>query len=213
MKELPILFSGYMVRAILDGRKKQTRRIVKPRPYLHPDDDNGWIIDYKKTPYAWPERFFDGTVKCPYGKPGDRLWVRETTEMDTKYETAILSKYSADGEYVLYSGCENQEFNGTVAHWSYPRRVRPSIHMPRWASRIDLEITNIQVERLQDISEEDSIAEGIIQYWPNQFGLDDWEGCYKTAKDAYMFLWELINGSGSWDANPWVWVVEFKRIK
>lgn len=250
MKERPILFSGPMVRAILDGRKTQTRRIVKPQPYIHPDDDNGWIIDYKKHPYAWPERFFDGTVKCHFGKLGDSLWVREKWATYWRHNTSgYVEAYNFTGpiDLNIFNGKSHTaignaggiEYAATYPDggYGYSERIgqfvgeikkwRSSIHMPRWASRIDLEITNVRVERLQDISEEDAIAEGVdyhkcpttqtnasieAQRIAHRIGMAaehvskiDYIGGYRT-------LWESINGEGSWDANPWVWVVEFKRI-
>lgn len=202
MKERPILFSAPMVRAILDGRKTQTRRIVnKPIPVGH--KFHGWIIestDKKRDGCAaWSigddALAYDLIVaKCPYGKPGDRLWVRETFLQDT--EGFI---YRADGDF---------EGNAKIlGGW------RPSIHMPRSASRILLEITGVRVERLQDISECDAKAEG--SYVCDYFGrrlLDQSsnQGCYKW---GYRSIWESLNGSGSWHLNPFVWVVEFRTLE
>ena len=202
MKERPILFSAQMVRAILDGRKTQTRRIVnKPIPVGH--KFHGWIIestDKKRDGCAaWSigddALAYDLIVaKCPYGKPGDRLWVRETFLQDT--EGFI---YRADGDF---------EGNAKIlGGW------RPSIHMPRSASRILLEITGVRVERLQDISECDAKAEG--SYVCDYFGrrlLDQSsnQGCYKW---GYRSIWESLNGSGSWHLNPFVWVVEFRTLE
>ena len=202
MKELPIIFSAPMVRAILDGRKTQTRRIVnKPIPVGH--KFHGWIIestDKKRDGCAaWSigddALAYDLIVaKCPYGKPGDRLWVRETFLQDT--EGFI---YRADGDF---------EGNAKIlGGW------RPSIHMPRSASRILLEITGVRVERLQDISECDAKAEG--SYVCDYFGrrlLDQSsnQGCYKW---GYRSIWESLNGSGSWHLNPFVWVVEFRTLE
>lgn len=168
-RERPILFSSPMVRALIAGTKTQTRRVVKGE----------WIV-------------------CPYGGPGDRLWVREShwwfkDEHDpvTGYYPPKLTaedvEYRADGERP-------------------GRSWRPSIHMPRWASRITLEITGVRVERLQDISAEDCIAEGMQSRMREHDAVCD-------LRDQYRDLWEHINGPGSWDANPWVWVLEFRRLE
>jgi hypothetical protein len=167
MKERPILFSGPMVRAILEGRKTQTRRIVKPQPLCIASGE--WIMN--------------GSA-CKYGKPGDRLWVRETWWAP---RDDVRGEYKR--EYIKYAA--------TLDGMGQPT-WKPSIHMPRWASRINLEVVSVRVERLQNISEEDARAEGIWQpNWPL----------------SWRQLWESINGAGSWEANPWVWVVEFKRIE
>jgi hypothetical protein len=203
MKERPILFNAPMVRALLAGTKTQTRRVVKPQPREGNDITSGrgelaWqtgvghfiVSTLPKAPKLFVER-------CPYGRPGDRLWVRETfTAFDVGFVT-----YRAD----FNSDPAEDRAHGIV--WT------PSIHMPRWASRILLEIVSVRVERLQDISEADAMAEGITV--PNcgcGWGLDG-DLLSGTASGAYMLLWESINGHGSWDANPWVWVVEFKRVQ
>jgi hypothetical protein len=195
-RERPILFSGPMVRAILAGRKTQTRRIVRPRQ-VH----EGINIYYvPKT--------------CPYGRAGDLLWVRETwapvSTFDPSPETGAL--YRADP---MYDGIDQFD-------WPW----KPSIHMPRWASRITLEVTGVRVERLNDISEEDAIAEGCQETYcspeltaecepgtPQRELAELLEGGWITAKGNFSFLWNEINGPGSWAANPWVWVVEFRRVK
>lgn len=214
-KELPILFQDDMVRAILQGRKTVTRRVVKP--------PRGWADESPSCdPFAMPPAvwWWNGVhelvgvrQECPYGQPGDRLWVRESTEEDCAGSVS-LSRYRADGAPVLYSGCDDPAFNGSVAHWNYPRRVRPSIHLPRWASRITLEITDVRVERLQGISEGDARAEGVQEmrggYWRNY--QPGWTQHQLSAKGSFATLWGSINGPDSWDANPWVWVVEFRRV-
>lgn len=170
-KERPILFSAPMVRAILNGTKTQTRRACKGQRELSN------IHDFQLD-------------RCPYGKIGELLWVRETFLQDTN---GFI--YRADGDF---------EGNAVIlGGW------KPSIYMPRWASRINLEVTGIRVERLQDISEEDAIAEGVRI-------TDEYTGCaddIDSHRHAYKFLWESINGKGSWDMNPFVWVVEFMRIQ
>ena len=206
-KERPILFSAPMVRAILDGRKTQTRRIIKPQPYIDEmgnfcwngenfgQDFNGPCIQAIASPIPSSKT---KRVRCPYGKPGDRLWVRET--------------FNHDGEKYIYAADLNEL---GVQKWA--AQWKPSIHMPRIASRILLEITGVRVERLQDISEEDAIAEGCIKFpfeddHAYTFYDDDKTG-HATHTGAYRKLWESINGSGSWDLNPWVWVVEFRTLE
>lgn len=195
-KERPILFSAPMVRAILEGRKTQTRRVVKQQPHAANDPQHAalrgagwvWMAHDDRPSYT----FATGDFRCPYGAPGDRLWVRETW---AKAESPLIDEtfYRADGEV-----------DGRQRAFSYVKREprwRPSIHMPRWASRIDLEVTGVHVERLQDISEADALAEGVAPEAPDECAL------------AFRRLWESINGPDSWAADPWVWVVEFKRIK
>ncbi len=194
MKELPIRFSGPMVKAILDGSKTQTRRVVK--------QDRDGLLDCKPTP-AWDA--FWQCVACPYGKPGDRLWVRETFGIDDEDGTVL---YFADPDTA-----QNAE-HARICEDRYPRR-RPSIHMPRWASRILLEITDVRVERVQDISEADAQAEG-IEYSERFEGYCIGMAEHYHSHDprlSYASLWESINGPDSWAANPWVWVVEFRRIE
>ena len=202
MKERPILFSGEMVRAILDGRKTQTRRVMKPQP------DHFHVFDGVSTPCGsdlglLPGPTCTGEIPCPYGKPGDRLWVREAFYCnDYRYPHAEPSElleemmYRADHE----SPCRCEE--PLDGHW------KPSIHMPRWASRITLEVTNVRVERLQEISEEDAWAEGVrcLPMHNND--------CYgEDFRDAFQRIWDDINGKKHpWRSNPFVWVVEFKKL-
>lgn len=211
MKERPILFSAPMVRAILDGSKTQTRRVVKPQPSS--GDHFGFDDKQRLKIPTW-----DGVwlLSCPYGEPGDRLWVREAFDfLPTGGPTepqACEIVYWATGSHELRTA--PSDYNPMIYGHA---KVRPSIHMPRWASRISLEVTGVRVERLQDISEADSIAEGCTQNHNGYF----WAGPHAvsglkqmaTAKQAYRDLWESINGPESWDANSWVWVVEFKRLE
>lgn len=207
MKERPILFSAPMVRAILDGRKTQTRRIVKN---IGVAPGIGEVLKGSDDTAEWPDY-------CPHGKVGDRLWVRETWQGpildDDEFE-----EYRRDGKerfinphYCVYRATDQLDaidVDDNELKW------RPSIHMPRWASRILLEITNIRVERLNDISEEDAIAEGIKNYENGCYGLDDPGSCMGVKPSiAYMRLWNHINGQGSWDLNPWVWCLTFRIIK
>lgn len=215
MKERPILFSGPMVRAILDGRKTQTRRIMKPQPTY-----DGFWWSHKGYSCGGEKQFRDGLplfAGCPYGAVGDRLWVREACCSD-----GWSVHYLADNDH--------REFGETryddvikLHHYSggFSRQV-PSIHMPRWASRITLETTGVRVERLNEISESDAIAEG-IESKPQPYGkeldwkyygwlekLNQWSTCPIR---SYESLWNSINGPESWAANPFVWVIEFKRIE
>lgn len=201
IKERPILFSGPMVRAIIEGRKTQTRRVI--------------ACDFDKTE---PGRVFDYQLQrwmeCPYGKPGDRLWVRETFRFvdfehaDGQWSAAV--QYEADGA----RGPRTFDVNEDTRFGA-----RPSIHMPRWASRIMLEVTEVRVERLQEISELDAQAEGVTfdgSYWrggPHR--IKGTPKCMPTPASAFHDLWDSINakrGHGL-DSNPWVWVFSFKVLE
>jgi len=233
----PILFSGAMVRALLDGSKTQTRRAVKQQPPAG-HSFAGWCVssthrsDEGKATWSAGEGPFmrdSHRVRCPYGQPGDRLWVRETfgyvspDEFERPHAECNI-EYRAN----LPLGCTDRPGSWPVDECAGdPERPawRPSIHMPRAASRILLEIVSVRVERLHDISEADAIAEGgrFVDFGKNDFGQQQpgWrcdrlpssaDDALDSAKWAYANLWESINGAGSWDANPWVWVVEFKRV-
>ena len=214
MKEHPILFSADMVRAILGGRKTMTRRVNGLDAYNKEPDKwkigavyaNDEVIFWS----AWCDWSYSHKLKCPYGQVGDRLWVRETI---------CQSCYKEDGyEDVCYK--EDLLNSKTSDCELLTRKWTPSIFMPRWASRINLEITGVRVERLTDISEEDAIKEGVEYHTLNaysQFRLlshsvankDNWP----TPQEAFSKLWDSINtkrGYG-WSVNPWVWVIEFKR--
>jgi hypothetical protein len=215
IKERPILFSAPMVNAILEGRKTQTRRIVKPQP--HQNGDFLWWKTGKKeetasSPVGVPGSFID---RCQYGNRGDHLWVRETWALTGRMANAKLSDF-LDSEFVLKQHLIHRAnadgYDETVQGW------RPSIFMPRWASRISLEITGVRVERLQDISKRDAAAEGLYQlpasgrYVINKG--EQYFGCANSdPRVVYADLWERINGEDSWDQNPWVWVLEFKRVE
>ncbi len=207
MKERPILFSGPMVRAILEGRKTQTRRVVKAKHLPFVEDLLGGLLDGK-----WNQR------PLPYGQPGDRLWVRETFRCNG-WATDLATIFYKANEHNSYTEmCEQFPVEGkkrlpTDGRW------RPSIHMPRWASRITLEITGVRVERLQDISEDDAKTEGADPVNFHDFTAEEIELLdYPLVESSspyrvgFASLWESINGPGSWDANPWVWVVEFRRV-
>ena len=262
-KERGILFSGTMVRAILDERKSQTRRVVKPQPYL-----NGkWGVTWEprgKKPHSpsYCERndhwnpitnafldYYRDRGGSPYGKVGDRLWVRETWKLDgwDWEDSEAVIHYQADGAKLYQQSGDSEEemdsffqwlcretkrlekvpgakfFNhkceevsvdedDNYIKWDHEKQPwRPSIFMPRWASRITLEVTGIRVERLQDISEEDARAEGVT--------FAGWTHCFNKEgliphKLQFMDLWDQINGkTAPWGSNPWVWVVEFKRVE
>ncbi|HEK0243435.1 hypothetical protein FA568_09800 [Pseudomonas aeruginosa] len=204
-RERPILFNDQMVRAILEGRKTVTRRVVKPQP-----DFLGSMVD-PNTPFKTLDAGLHARITCPYGEPGDRLWVREAWAADAQVD-AIAPSDLSQGEPIWYPA--DLSVRQTGCSMISKGRVRPSIHMPRWASRILLEITAVRVERLQDISEEQALAEGVRGEpcdHTRQACADI--GCWgDTAKGAFGFLWESLKGEGSWAANPWVWVVEFKRV-
>jgi hypothetical protein len=184
MKERPILFSGAMVRAILAGTKTQTRRIAKGVHIVHAHTSEALT----RLDSAGPR------ISCPYGQPGDRLWVRECWARDDE-DGALM--YRADlGLGGSADDWERNRLDGV------PRfRWRPSIHMPRAASRITLEVTGVRVERLQAISIEDAKAEGVT-FNPL---------LHTDPRESFIHLWTSINGAESWAANPWVWVVEFQK--
>ena len=208
MTEKPIIFSGPMVRALLAGLKTQTRRVVKRQkhPYGH------WLSPDE---IALEVHGRTGAVKSPYGRPGDRLWVRETWTPgyyhDADHEdgprTSIIYRANGTEETVAAPNYELAE----QWRWAYsedgdePPRWRPSIHMPRWSSRITLEITDVRVERLRQITGSDAVAEGVRSRLPD---------C-GVAQNEFRDLWDAINakrGHG-WETNPWVWVIEFKRLE
>lgn len=201
MKERPILFSGDMVRAILDGRKTQTRRAVK-RDLANSFDPPRGDSDIKAG-YPWFEdqngEWHKAVDCCPYGKPGDRLWVRETWAEFAGIEPQVKIVYRAD-----------KLFDTEAKEHLCGNKWRPSIYLPRWASRITLEITGVRVERLHDISEEDARAEGCTHTGIGRhIAADEIE----TAREQFERLWQSINGEDSWNANPLVWVIEFRRVK
>lgn len=237
MKERPILFSGPMVLAILGGKKTVTRRVIKHQPDV-PVTDAIPCRDYPHGPatidWYWRPRLghlnrvpsHGWDFKCPYGQPGDRLWVRETTYAWGRWETRFSAKKGRDEWHFVDMTLEcgkQYRYPASMMGANAPRPrsetspmwwKRPAIHGPRVASRILLEITDVRVERLKDISEEQSRAEG-VKGEPCDHARQSCGdiGCWgDTAKGAFGFLWESLNGEGSWAANPWVWVVEFKQV-
>ena len=211
MKERPILFSGEMVQAILDGRKTQTRRVVKPQPPADCQAWSGWIIcstcskDVEKAAWQDIPGCMPGKshrVRCPYGQPGDRLWVKESWAVRKEYDKLSGSKLPKAGREKIFYMADGQK-----PEWA--GRTRSSRFMPRWASRIELEITDVRVERVQDISEDDAIKEGITY--------DAASSCWYDGPQyvlAYANLWDSINAKRdhSWESNSWVWAIEFRRI-
>jgi hypothetical protein len=198
-KETPILFSAPMVRALLDGTRTQTRRIVSPKhlPFIE-----NMLEEYQAGTFFENRPF-------PYGKRGDSLWVRETWGVASIYDKVKPSELAPNGMKVSYFATDSHE--GV--------KGRPSIFMPRWASRISLEITGVRVERLHDISEEDARAEGLYM-WSDPprvsqpcYGISRADVFETDPRKAYQRLWENINGKGSWDLNPWVWVLSFNVKK
>ncbi|MET6553602.1 hypothetical protein [Citrobacter farmeri] len=220
MKERPMIFNAEMVRAILDGRKTQTRRIIKN--CVVGTDDISPFIRIGNFTGCYPEDVPEMIRECsPYGIPGDRIWVRETWQAihdsvdefghveERTYAPSIPKEKDRYWHtvYAEHFGDENREDRGFP--W------RPAIHMPRWASRITLEITDVRVERLNAISEEDARAEGIIDGGCLNCGEPEPCGCVNPqpdATDAFAWLWQSIYGQENWDANPWVWVIAFRRI-
>lgn len=222
----PIIFGGPMVQAILKQRKTQTRRVVKlpDFPWI---PEKEWCFDEcfasLKNSSNYVAAFHNGSlseiVKCPYGKPGDLLWVRETYAAPHDCDH-LKPREISERTRIHYAATE--ERGGLL--W------RPSIFLPRWASRITLKIADIRVEQLQDISEDDARAEGLkgitkdgslVKYGiPDKDGLpgsDDhgwhWRHWESDPRCAYRKLWESINGAGSWDENPFVWVVNFRALE
>ncbi len=197
MTERPILFNGEMVRAILDGRKTQTRRIVKPKPGAQMEQV---LINNRG---EWP---------CPLGQAGDRLWVRETFQ-------PFLDAYDIDcmpnidyqtgkGYKISYPATDGIDEFQDIDSGDIKSTCKPSIHMPRWASRITLEITDVRVERVQEIIEDDALAEGCeVSNYPHNASC----GETKWATDHFAELWNSIYNN--WDENPWVWVIEFRMVE
>ncbi|MHA0515569.1 morphogenetic protein [Citrobacter portucalensis] len=215
MTERGMIFNSEMVRAILDGHKTQTRRPIK-----FPFKDRNLGCELSGNELAG-ELSAGNYLNSPFGKPGDRIWLRETfqgplfdfDQMDayckdsTPFEKSQFCVYKADGKPApeFFDADDN-------LHYCW----RPSIHMPRWASRITLEITDARVERLNAISEEDARAEGIIDGGCLNCGEPEPCACANPepdATDAFACLWQSIYGQENWNANPWVWVIEFERIE
>ncbi|HIH5426227.1 TPA: hypothetical protein ACYSGY_004855 [Klebsiella pneumoniae] len=194
MKERGMIFNGEMVRALLDGRKTQTRRIIKDCT-VGRDPISKFIKIGKKFIGCYPEDVPELIRECcPYGVPGDRIWVRETWA-EAGASAPDLKLYRANYPEHVPSIYENVPPAEEI-------RWTPSIHMPRTASRILLEITGVRVERLRSMSQDDARAEGVIA-----------ASGHMEAGLAFRELWDSIYGEESWKANPWVWVIEFKRVE
>lgn len=216
MADRPILFSAPMIRALLAGTKTQTRRAIPQAMQDAYDNYDDWCSNVSAgvpTSRQWEREFFLERVRI---QPGDRLWVRESGHLlreaydhDPQLREDLWRdagfQHSADG-----SIAPARDYDPPLAEWidDCARIVRPSIHMPRWASRLTLCVTDVRVERLQDISEEDARAEGVVQRPDGWFTVVDTSrgltGAATHAVGAYAMLWETINGTGAWDANPWV---------
>ncbi|MBV0363885.1 hypothetical protein KTP02_06645 [Klebsiella quasipneumoniae] len=200
MKERGMIFNGEMVRALLDGRKTQTRRIIKDCT-VGSDQISKFIQIEKKFIGCYPEDVPELIRECcPYGVPGDRIWVREAfaSGLSTKSTLAYRATHKRED---LEDG-----FYDTIK-WT------PSIHMPRWASRILLEITGVRVERLNAISQADAIAEGAPPSHPSIDCVSQEYGFPDFSRSWFGQTWQHIYGEESWDANPWVWVIEFERVE
>ncbi|HFE9007263.1 hypothetical protein WDU18_20250 [Klebsiella pneumoniae] len=245
MKERGMIFNSEMVRAILDGRKTQTRRIMKVQPE---SNQLGLLLITDSTKhsdigkYHWAESNATGNhvrsklFSSPFGAVGERIWVRETWATlgneDGCYvdwednlckgdERSAARIYRASceqrpGDYGLWSIPDDAYWKPHTKEHKFEGAWRPSIHMPRWASRILLEITDVRVERLNAISEEDARAEGIIDGGCLNCGEPEPCGCANPepdATDAFAYLWQSIYGQESWNANPWVWVISFERVE
>lgn len=237
MRERPILFSGAMVRALLSGAKTQTRRAVKRQFAANAEpaemaatNESGWQISGHSGVW-WDDTAGnpDEAIRCPFGAPGDKLWVREAWRIDSWDDGCGFWLDYCDGprkvrletdpdtahKLILQTGDELERkrikpTNGTMYEWApgdSPLRWRPSIHMPRWASRITLEVTSVRVERLKDISPADCVEEGYASPPGSRYAQEE-----LSALDWYRSLWEQINGPGSWNAAPWVWVIGFRRV-
>lgn len=208
MKERPILFNAEMVNAILEGRKNQTRRVINPQPTFSNKTGFNWEKRGKTWMYGlgsdYAETVRNFTRNCPVGRVGDRLWVREAF---TDLSGTGIEHRDSKGKlqrYAYAADCPKGSY-GDEARKEFGIKWKPSIHMPRAASRITLEITKIRVERLNDISQEDAIAEGVPCIELGVIG----ELCVAQFAD----IWESVYGADSWDANPWVWVIEFEVVK
>lgn len=188
MKERPILFSAPMVRALLNGTKTQTRRVARLNP------------NHLGTPLA-PNELAHGIPlrSSPYGQPGDRLWVREAWRADRQLDAYAPRDLDRRFTAIGY------EAGSTTLQLAEPGKLRPGMFMPRWASRITLEVIGVRVERLQDISETDARAEGAAAHNSPAAILTGY-------RQGYRLLWDSINGAGAWERNCWVWVVEFRRL-
>jgi hypothetical protein len=213
MTDRPILFSGTMVRAILDGRKTQTRRIVKLAGFDR-SDTPGYAYHYRDRRGLWNDiKWPEGIERLsPYGRPGDRLWVRERFRYYYDEPGLWDCVQYADGSMMKPDGLGVADGHRFSERCRADALWRPSIHMPRWASRITLEVVSVRVEQLRRITGGNAVAEGYPHRDPKTFDVDRIAHAYQAATDWFRDLWVSINGPGSWDANNWVWVVEFRHL-
>lgn len=226
MKERPILFQGEMVRAILAGKKTQTRRLIKPQPT---EEGRGLIGHVKMCGHFGAHVFGPCMVKLvpsPYCKAGDRLWVREAFAYSVRDPDSHHEGFSEETHDAVYRATQEHEgewthYNGDGTQTATKPTWRPGIHMPRWASRITLEVVEIRVQRLNEITETDAAAEGVEPFFKRfpEIGRDQRITSRELARDAehrasFAVLWDEINGDRAlWVSNPWVWAVTFKRIE
>ncbi len=207
-KERPILFSGPMVRAIIEGRKTQTRRVLKPQPScpatMFDYDYRGravciWPADHVTEEGLRPDYF----AACPYGRVGDRLWVREAWWQPPIITSKLLREGADTWPKAGYAADGDTQYE--VLGW----KKRPSIHMPRWASRITLEITDIRVQRVREISDMDAMAEGV------EWNRGPCRAGHTNPISAFKSLWDSINSKRcfGWEVNPWAWAITFKRVE
>ncbi|MBO6937581.1 MAG: hypothetical protein JJ863_21590 [Deltaproteobacteria bacterium] len=214
MSEGPILYTGAMVREVLGDRKTQTRRVIKLREF-GPSDTPGYDWTFRDRRGLWNDMRTADLVakKCPYGQPGELLWVRETWAASTVHDSTPPRELPRPCA-VFY-----RERDGQCDEYDFVGRWRPSIHMPRWASRLTLRVTDVRIERVQAASDADIAAEGLR---PSAMGAQcsvDLPGGlthHDTHIECWRLLWDSINGKRegcSWEANPWVWVVCFERVE
>jgi len=202
VKERPILMSAPMVCALIEGRKTQTRRVVALREF-GPSDTLGYQWHFRDRRGLWNDISTERLLElCPYGVPGDRLWVRETWHHE---DASCFDPKCGQPTHIFYRVTE-----------PYPESIRwrPSIFMPRWASRITLEITEVRVQRVQETSEEDARAEGVDITTGRIDAIANCETEPKNLREVYGRLWDFLNAKSgySWASDPWVWVIGFKRV-
>lgn len=241
MKTRPILFNGDMVRAILDGRKTQTRRPVMPQPFM---GDKGWFdadlanhikrVEFSADGGTWwwlanythddDRGYSQGgyDAKCPYGVPGDELWVRETFNTMSAHWCDVLRSGTADPEEMTQARKFACDYRADRADKPYPFKWTPSIHMPRWASRLTLRVTDVRVQRVKDITEDDARAEGAQRFdaipvgrlgSPARWSMGTpttTDQCLGTPRFAFGNAWEKAYGQAAWDSNPYVWAISFE---